>query len=83
MDEIGQIGHVDSQESKKYSLKILALNELVPRAQIDTTIRKLEKEIQFKQSERDRKIKNLKTAKKKKVDKKSLDQRMNDLSGQD
>ena len=83
MDEIDQFGHVGSHESKKYSQKILGLSELVPGKQIDITISKLENEIQLKQVERDRKIKNLKTAKKKKAEKKSTDQRIYDLSGFD
>ena len=79
-DELEQLGQLQDWHSKDFSRKILELSNLIPPKELEAAIFNLETLIKKKLAEMDLRIKNLKSKKKKKADKKTLDQRMALLS---
>ena len=79
-DELEQLGHFEAYCSKEFSKKILALGRLVPPVEIEATINYLETLIKKKLVEMEQKIKKLKPKKKKKGEKKTIQQRLAVLS---
>ena len=79
-DELEKRGHLPAGYSKDFSKKIITLVENVPPFELKTSIKNLENEIKQKLVEMESKIKNLKPKKKKKAEKKTLEQRMAVLS---
>ena len=79
-DELEQLGLLEAARSKDFSNLILKLSNLVPPIELEASINNLETQIKQKLAEMDHKIKNLKSKKKKKSEKKTLEQRMALLS---
>ena len=75
-----QLGQLQDWHSKDFSKKILELSNLVPPKEFEAVMFNLETLIKKKFAEMDIKIKNLKSKKKKKADKKTFEQRMAVLS---
>ena len=75
-----QLGQLPDWHSKDFSKKILELSNLVPPKEFEAVMFNLETLIKKKFAEMDIKIKNLKSKKKKKADKKTFEQRMAVLS---
>ena len=79
-DEFEQLGQMTADKSKVFSKNLLNLSNVIPPEEFEFSINNLENEINKKLAEMETKIKNLKSKKKKKVHKKTTDQRFDALS---
>ena len=75
-DELEMLGQMTSIESKQFSKHGIAISEIVPPTQINTSIETLTNELNQKLVELNSKIKNLKSKNKKKVEKLTFEQRL-------
>ena len=75
-DELEKRGQLPAGYSKDFSKQIIKLVDIVPPVELKASMKNLENEIKQKLAEMESKIKNLKLKKKKKVEKKTLEQRM-------
>ena len=75
-DELEMLGQMTSIESKQFSKQVIAISEIVPPTQINTSIETLTNELNQKLVELNSKIKNLKSKNKKKVEKLTFEQRL-------
>ena len=78
-DEFEQLGQMTADKSKVFSKNLLNLSNVIPPEEFEVSINNLENEINKKLADMETKIKNLKS-KKKKVQKKTTDQRFDALS---
>ena len=78
-DEFEQLGQMTADKSKVFSKNLLNLSNVIPPEEFEVSINNLENEINKKLEDMETKIKNLKS-KKKKVQKKTTDQRFDALS---
>ena len=75
-DELEMLGQMTSIESKQFSKQVIAISEIIPPTQINTSIETLTNELNQKLAELNSKIKNIKSKNKKKAEKLTFEERL-------
>ena len=78
-DELEQLGELEAARSKEFAKMILNLSKIVPPAELEVSINSLETFIQEKLAEMEKKIKKIKSKKKKQNIQKTLTEKMQAL----